>query len=103
MNPRAAVSRREEFVRTRVRRGATIGANATILPGVTLGEYCFVGAGAVVDRDVASHALVVGVPARPIGWVSRAGERLEFDDDGAAVCPRTGDRYRLTESGVVAG
>ena len=93
-NPRAHVPRRHEFRRTLVRRGATIGANATILPGVTLGEYCFVGAGAVVSRDVPSFALVVGSPARGIGWMSRHGERLEFSD-GIAVCPATHERYVL--------
>jgi UDP-2-acetamido-3-amino-2,3-dideoxy-glucuronate N-acetyltransferase len=100
MNPRAALSRRGEFQTTRVRRGATLGANATILPGVTLGEYSFVGAGSVVHRDVVPHALVVGVPARRVGWVSRAGERLVFDADGRAACPRSGERYARTESGV---
>jgi UDP-2-acetamido-3-amino-2,3-dideoxy-glucuronate N-acetyltransferase len=94
LNPRASVSHRHEYRRTLVRRGATIGANATILPGVTLGEYCFVGAGAVVRRDVPAYALVVGVPARPIGWVSRHGERLTFDAAGLAACPATGERYR---------
>lgn len=98
-NPRAHVSRRAEFRRTLVRRGATIGANATILPGVELGEYCFVGAGAVVTHDVAAFALVVGTPARPRGYVSRHGERLAFAN-GAAVCPATGERYVLTEAGV---
>jgi UDP-2-acetamido-3-amino-2,3-dideoxy-glucuronate N-acetyltransferase len=98
-NPRAHVSRRDEFARTLVRRGASIGANATITPGVVLGEYCFVAAGAVVSRDVAAYALVAGVPARPAGWMSRHGERLVFD--GAfAVCPATGERYELSGDGV---
>jgi UDP-2-acetamido-3-amino-2,3-dideoxy-glucuronate N-acetyltransferase len=91
--PRAAVSRKHEYGRTFVRQGATLGANATILPGITLGEYCFVGAGAVVNKDVPAHALVVGAPARVIGWVSRRGERLEFDAAGRASCPVTGERY----------
>jgi UDP-2-acetamido-3-amino-2,3-dideoxy-glucuronate N-acetyltransferase len=98
-NPRAHVTRRSEFRRTLVRRGATIGANATVLPGVELGEHCFVGAGAVVTRDVPAHALVVGVPARAIGWMSRHGERLTFAG-GEAVCPATGERYELSASGV---
>lgn len=94
VNPRSAVSRKHEYRPTRVRRGATIGANATILCGVTLGEHCFVAAGAVVSRDVPSYALVMGVPARVVGWMSRHGERLEFGPDDVAVCPATGDRYR---------
>ena len=98
-NPRAHVSRRAEFRGTLVRRGATIGANATILPGLELGEYCFVGAGAVVTHDVPAYALVVGTPARATGYVSRHGERLAFAGD-AAVCPATGERYVLTPSGV---
>jgi UDP-2-acetamido-3-amino-2,3-dideoxy-glucuronate N-acetyltransferase len=98
-NPRANVDRKSEYLRTRVRRGATIGANATILPGVTLGEFCFVGAGAVVREDVPAHALVLGVPARPAGWVSRRGERLVFADN-VAFCPVTGERYELTAGGV---
>lgn len=91
--PRAAVSRRESYEPTRVCRGATLGANATVLPGVTLGQYCFVAAGAVVRRDVPPFALVAGVPARVIGWVSRLGERLAFDADGHARCPASGERY----------
>lgn len=92
--PRAFVSRKEEYLPTRVGRGATIGANATLLPGITLGEYAFVAAGAVVTRDVPAYCLVSGVPARRAGWVSRAGERLRFDGAHAS-CPRTGERYRL--------
>jgi UDP-2-acetamido-3-amino-2,3-dideoxy-glucuronate N-acetyltransferase len=90
-NPRAAVSRKAEFRKTLVKRGATIGANATILCGVTIGKFAFIGAGCVVTRDVAAHALMVGAPARRTGWVSRAGEKLGAD----LVCPRTGERYRL--------
>jgi UDP-2-acetamido-3-amino-2,3-dideoxy-glucuronate N-acetyltransferase len=89
--PRAHVSRKSEFARTLVGRGATVGANATIVCPCTLGDYAFVGAGAVVTRDVAAHALVVGNPARPIGWVSRSGERLGDE----LICPRTGERYAL--------
>ena len=89
--PRAHVSRRAEFLPTLIRRGASIGANATIVCGHTIGEYAMVGAGAVVTRDVADFALVIGAPARRIGWVSRSGERLKSD----LVCPRTGERYRL--------
>jgi UDP-2-acetamido-3-amino-2,3-dideoxy-glucuronate N-acetyltransferase len=96
-NPRAAVPRKAEYRRTRVRRGATLGANCTIVCGTTIGEYAFVGAGAVVSRDVPDFALVVGVPARRIGWMSRHGERLSLPASGeaSAACPATGERYRL--------
>lgn len=90
-NPRAEVERKSEYRDTVVRRGATLGANSTIVCGVTVGEYAFVGAGAVVNRNVPPFALMVGVPARRVGWMSHAGERL--DDD--LVCPREGRRYRL--------
>ena len=91
LTPRAFVERKTEFAPTHVGRGASIGANATVVCGVTIGRYAMIGAGAVVTRDVPDHALVVGNPARRIGWVSRAGERLEAD----LVCPRTGERYSL--------
>jgi len=96
MNPRAEVERKDEFRQTLVRRGATIGANATIVCGVTIGEYAFVGAGAVVTRDVPAHALVVGSPARRIGWMSRCGERL----DDSLTCPVSGTCYRETDNGL---
>ena len=97
INPRAAVSRKDEYRDTRVRRGATLGANCTIVCGVTVGEYAFVGAGAVVTRDVPDFALVTGVPARRSGWMSRHGERLGLPTDGSgeARCPATGELYRL--------
>jgi UDP-2-acetamido-3-amino-2,3-dideoxy-glucuronate N-acetyltransferase len=96
-NPRAFVSRKEAFEPTLVRRGASIGANATIRLGVTLGEYCFVAAGATVVKDVPPHALVAGVPAKQIGWVSHAGEVLKDD----MVCTWTGDRYEIAEGSLV--
>jgi UDP-2-acetamido-3-amino-2,3-dideoxy-glucuronate N-acetyltransferase len=92
--PRAFISHQAEFTPTRVRRGATIGANATLVAGVTVGEYAFVAAGAVVTRDVPAFCLVMGVPARASGWISRAGEPLSFDGDRAR-CQRTGELYRL--------
>ncbi|GAB3465666.1 O-antigen biosynthesis protein WlbB [Massilia terrae] len=96
-NPRAAVVRKDEYRRTLVRRGATIGANATIVCGVTIGEHAFIAAGAVVKRDVPAHALMAGVPARQIGWISRFGERLALplSGSGLATCPHTGDSYLL--------
>ena len=96
-NPRSAVPRKDEYRRTLVRRGATLGANCTIVCGTTIGEHAFVGAGALVNRDVPAHALMVGVPARRIGWMSRHGERLALParGHGEAACPATGERYRL--------
>ena len=96
LTPRAFVDRRSEFSPTRVRIGATVGANATIVCGVTIGRYAMIGAGAVVTRDVADHALVIGNPARHAGWVSTTGARL----DHSLVCPRTGERYVETDSGL---
>ena len=96
-NPRSAVSRKGEYRRTLVKRGATLGANCTVVCGITIGEYAFVGAGAVVSRDVQPFALVVGVPARRIGWMSRHGERLALPASGLgeATCAVTGEHYRL--------
>jgi UDP-2-acetamido-3-amino-2,3-dideoxy-glucuronate N-acetyltransferase len=103
VRPRAFVSRQQEYATTKVCRGATLGANCTVLPGVTVGAYAFIGAGAVVCHDVAPFALEVGVPAKPMGWVSHAGERLEFNAAGQAQCPRSGAAYRLVAGRVEAG
>ena len=96
-NPRSAVSRKDEYRDTLVKRGATLGANCTIVCGITVGEYAFVGAGSVVNRNVPAFALMVGVPARQIGWMSRFGERLSLPLSGSAeaTCAHTGDRYVL--------
>ncbi len=94
LNPRAAVSRKDEFRRTPVGRGVTIGANATIVCGHSLAEYCFIGAGAVVTKDVPAFAVMLGAPARRVGWMSKAGERLGPD----LVCPGTGEHYRELKS-----
>jgi UDP-2-acetamido-3-amino-2,3-dideoxy-glucuronate N-acetyltransferase len=96
-NPRAAVARKDEYRRTRVCQGATLGANCTIVCGITVGRHAFIGAGAVVNRDVPDFALMLGVPARQAGWMSRFGERLDLPLHGEAeaLCAHTGDRYRL--------
>jgi UDP-2-acetamido-3-amino-2,3-dideoxy-glucuronate N-acetyltransferase len=96
-NPRSAITRKDEYRDTRVMRGATLGANCTIVCGVSIGEYAFVGAGAVVNRDVPPFALMLGVPARQAGWMSRYGERLALplSGEGSATCPHTGDKYEL--------
>lgn len=100
INPRSAIIRRTEYLGTRVGRGASIGANATIVCGNDIGEYAFVGAGAVVTKSVLPYALVVGNPSKQIGWVSEYGYRLEFDDNGMAVCSESGQTYRLSEGRV---
>ncbi|MCB8964146.1 MAG: N-acetyltransferase [Bacteroidales bacterium] len=95
INPRSAVNRKSEYMTTLVKKSATIGANATIVCGITLGEFCFIGAGAVVTKDVKPYELVVGNPGRPIGWMSEFGHRLEFDDRNIAICPESGQKYKL--------
>lgn len=103
-NPRALIERKNEYRETRVRRGASLGANCTIVCGVTVGEFAFVGAGAVVKDDVPDYALMVGVPARQIGWMSQFGERLQLPltGDAETVCEHTGQRYELRNGRCIA-
>jgi len=100
INPRSQVNRRNEYARTIVKHGASIGANATIVCGNDIGEYAFVGAGAVVTKNVDPYALVVGNPAIQIGWISQAGLRLHFNDHGHAICADSGDEYELKNGAV---
>ncbi len=100
VNPRSAVVRKEQYVKTLVKKGASIGANATIVCGIEIGEFAFVGAGAVVIRDVPAFALVVGNPAKHIGWMSEYGHKLEFDKDNTAVCPESKEKYLLKNGAV---
>lgn len=100
INPRSAVNRRASYLRTHVGQGASIGANATIVCGHDIGAYAFIGAGAVVTKHVPAYALVVGNPARQIGWMSEYGHRLQFDTDGRATCPESGQQYQLA-NGIV--
>ena len=100
-NPRSGVNRRGQYAKTTVKRGASIGANATIVCGHDIGEFAFIGAGAVVTKNVLPYALVVGNPARQIGWMSEYGHRLEFDEEGFAICPESKSRYQLINNKVV--
>jgi len=100
VNPRSGINRREAFVRTHVGKGATIGANATIVCGHDIGTYAFIGAGAVVTKKVPPYALLVGNPARQIGWMSEYGHRLNFDENGMAICQESGQEYRIEENTV---
>lgn len=100
INPRSAVNRKSEYARTIVKRGASIGANATIVCGHDVGEFAFIGAGAVVTKNVPAYALVIGNPARQTGWMSEYGHKLKFDSSGYAVCPESQERYKL-ENGIV--
>jgi UDP-2-acetamido-3-amino-2,3-dideoxy-glucuronate N-acetyltransferase len=101
INPRSAVSRREEYKPTIVRKGASIGANATIVCGNEIGAYAMVGAGAVITKPVPPYALVVGNPSKQIGWVSEYGNRLDFDEEGFAICEESGEKYRKLDKVVV--
>lgn len=100
INPRSAIIRKEEYQQTIVKKGASIGANATIVCGHDIGEYAFIGAGAVVTKHVPDFALVVGNPAKQLGWVSEYGHRLNFDKSGKAICPETKDEYTLIDNKV---
>ena len=100
INPRAFIERKSEFLETTVKKGCSIGANATIVCGVTLGQYSFIGAGAVITKNVPDYALMVGVPAKQIGWVSKNGHKLEFDSEGFAFCPSTNEKYFLNQHTV---
>ncbi len=100
INPRSSVNRRGQYARTLIKKGASIGANATIVCGNDIGEYAFIGAGAVVTKYVPPYALVVGNPARQIGWMSEYGHRLEFDENGFASCPESGEQYKLENNKV---
>lgn len=102
-NPRSLIERKDQYLDTRVKRGASLGANCTIVCGVTIGEYAFVGAGAVVNKDVPDYALVVGVPAKQIGWMSEFGEQLDLpvSGEGEVVCEHTGDLYTLVGNRLI--
>jgi len=100
INPRSAVIRRDQYVETLVQKGATIGANATVVCGNLIGKFSFIGAGAVVTREVKPYALVVGNPSRQVGWMSEYGHRLKFNNEGLAYCPESGEEYRLRDDMV---
>ena len=101
INPRSFIVRKQEYKKTLLKKGASIGANATIVCGNTVGEYALIGAGTVVTKNVPNFALVVGNPGRQVGWVSKAGHKLKFDDSHLAECPETGERYLLNAGNVV--
>jgi UDP-2-acetamido-3-amino-2,3-dideoxy-glucuronate N-acetyltransferase len=101
VNPRSAVIRKDSYVSTTVEKGASVGANSTIICGNRIGRYSFIGAGAVVTKDVKPYALVVGNPARQTGWMSEYGHRLEFDEKGFATCPESGEKYRIQDGNVL--
>jgi len=101
INPRSAVIRKNEYKPTLVQKGATIGANATIVCGITIGRYAFIGAGAVVIKDISDYALVVGNPSRQTGWMSEYGHKLKFNEEGIAVCTESKEKYRLEKGKVI--
>jgi UDP-2-acetamido-3-amino-2,3-dideoxy-glucuronate N-acetyltransferase len=101
INPRSAVIRKNEYRQTLVKHGASIGANATIVCGITIGRFAFIGAGAVVTKDIADYALVMGNPARQTGWMSEMGHKLKFNTEGLAVCPESQEKYRLDNGKVI--
>lgn len=101
LNPRSAVIRKTEYKKTLVKKGASIGANATIVCGNTIGSFALIGAGAVVIKNVPAYALVVGNPSRQIGWVSEYGNKLEFNDNGIGICPETNQEYKLEDNNVI--
>lgn len=101
INPRSAINRKSEYAKTHVGKGATIGANATIVCGHDIGEYAFIGAGAVVTKTIPPYALVIGNPARQTGWMSEWGCKLEFNSEGMAICPQSGEKYRLNGNVVI--
>ena len=100
INPRSAVIRKEEYMKTVVGKGATIGANATVVCGNDIGKFAFIGAGAVVTKEVKAYALVVGNPSRQVGWMSEFGHRLHFNEEGLATCPESNEQYRLVDDQV---
>lgn len=100
VNPRSAVNRKNEYQKTLVRKGATIGANATVVCGHAIGEYAFIGAGAVITKEIPAYALMVGNPARQIGWMSEYGHKLNFTTDGVAECPESREKYELKDNKV---
>lgn len=101
VNPRSAIIRKDSYVSTLVEKGASIGANSTIVCGNRIGKYSFIGAGAVVTKDVKPYALVVGNPARQNGWMSEYGHKLQFDDNGFAICPESGEKYKIQDGNVI--
>jgi len=101
VNPRSSVNRRGQYVETLVKKGVTIGANATIVCGYPIGKYAFIGAGAVVTKEVAPYALVIGNPAKQVGWMSEYGHKLKFNENGEAICPESNEKYKLENNKVI--